>query len=192
MKLNNIINIKTSVKSRLADLYTPIGIYLRLRDQFRDTILLESAGNQNSENSFSFICVNRMFNNKMNYSEHEIIKNNFFKNNVHMKINKVNANIKMCLHHALCFWLGHADRYSNHVIRISVLFCWWEDGRKSWKQRAVRDPGWTYGLRCSGDRRAYRQNFCWSCRHVRRNRLPHRGSRIRSNSSLKRERANFS
>ena len=53
MKLNNIINIKTSVKSRLADLYTPIGIYLRLRDQFRDTILLESAGNQNSENSFS-------------------------------------------------------------------------------------------------------------------------------------------
>lgn len=52
---------------------------------------------------FSFICVNRMFNNKMNYSEHKIIKNNFFKNNVHMKINKVNTNIKMCLHHALCF-----------------------------------------------------------------------------------------
>lgn len=54
---------------------------------------------------FSFICVNRMFNNKMNYSEHKIIKNNFFENNVHMKINKVNANIKikMCLHHALCF-----------------------------------------------------------------------------------------
>ena len=33
----------------------------------------------------------------------KIIKNNFFKNNVHMKINKVNTNIKMCLHHALCF-----------------------------------------------------------------------------------------
>ena len=40
------------------------------------------------------------------YSEekrNEIIKNNFFKNNVYMKINKVNTNIKMCLHHALCF-----------------------------------------------------------------------------------------
>ena len=141
---------------------------------------------------FSFACVNKIFNDKVNYSERKIIKNNFFENNVHMKINKVNANIKMCLHDALCFWLGHADRYSNHVIRISVVFCWWEDGRKSWKQRAVRDSGWTYGLRCSGDRRAYRQNFCWSCRRVRRNRLPHRGSRIRSNSSLKRERANFS
>ena len=26
----------------LADVYTPVGIYLRLRDRFRDTILLES------------------------------------------------------------------------------------------------------------------------------------------------------
>lgn len=52
---------------------------------------------------FSFACVNKMFNDKVNYSERKIIKNNFFENNVHMKINKVNANIKMCLHHALCF-----------------------------------------------------------------------------------------
>ena len=73
MKLNNIINIKTSVKSRLADLYTPIGIYLRLRDQFRDTILMESAGNQNSENSFSFICVNAIAGIEIrNYDEAEL------------------------------------------------------------------------------------------------------------------------
>ena len=58
MNFQNKIKLKTTVKSQLADLFTPIGIYLRLRDNFRDTILLESAGNQNSENSFSFICVN--------------------------------------------------------------------------------------------------------------------------------------
>lgn len=58
MNFNKKIQIKTFAKSFLADLFTPIGIYLRLRDQFRDTILLESAGNQNSENSFSFIAVN--------------------------------------------------------------------------------------------------------------------------------------
>lgn len=52
------IHIKTEVKSRLADLFTPIGIYLRLRDQFRDTILLESAGNQGENNNFSFIGIN--------------------------------------------------------------------------------------------------------------------------------------
>ena len=58
MQFAHKVHIKTTVKSTLSDLYTPIGIYLRLRDQFRDTILLESAGNQNSENNFSFIAVN--------------------------------------------------------------------------------------------------------------------------------------
>lgn len=42
----------------LADVFTPVGIYLRLRDRFRDTILLESTDHHSSENSFSFICIN--------------------------------------------------------------------------------------------------------------------------------------
>lgn len=42
----------------LADLYTPVGIYLRLRDRFRDTILLESTDHHVAENSYSFICIN--------------------------------------------------------------------------------------------------------------------------------------
>lgn len=58
MIFNQKINLRTTVKSTLSDLFTPIGIYLRLRDQFRDTILLESAGNQNTDNNFSFIAVN--------------------------------------------------------------------------------------------------------------------------------------
>lgn len=52
------IEINTSVKRLLADIYTPVGIYLRLRDRFRDTILLESTDHHAAENSFSFICVN--------------------------------------------------------------------------------------------------------------------------------------
>ena len=35
-----------------------MGIYLRLRDKYRDTILLESTDNHAAENSYSFICVN--------------------------------------------------------------------------------------------------------------------------------------
>ncbi|WP_300669815.1 anthranilate synthase component I family protein [Soonwooa sp.] len=58
MNIKRNIQIKTAVKSQLADLFTPIGIYLRLRDQFRDTILLESAGNQNDDKNYSFICIN--------------------------------------------------------------------------------------------------------------------------------------
>lgn len=42
----------------LADIFTPVGIYLRVRDKFRDTILLESTDNHAAENSYSFICIN--------------------------------------------------------------------------------------------------------------------------------------
>lgn len=42
----------------LSDVYTPVGIYLRLRDRFRDTILLESTDYHSAENSFSFIGIN--------------------------------------------------------------------------------------------------------------------------------------
>ena len=36
------IDLRTESKRMLADVYTPVSIYLRLRDRFRDTILLES------------------------------------------------------------------------------------------------------------------------------------------------------
>src|SRR5215813_4544823 len=52
------IEINTTCKKLLADVYTPVGIYLRLRDRFRDTILLESTDHHSAENSYSFICVN--------------------------------------------------------------------------------------------------------------------------------------
>ena len=48
----------TSYKKILADVYTPVGIYLRLRDRFRDTILLESSDFHVSENSYSIIGIN--------------------------------------------------------------------------------------------------------------------------------------
>lgn len=52
------INVRTSYKKLLADIYTPVGIYLRLRDRFRDTILLESTDFHASENNYSYIAVN--------------------------------------------------------------------------------------------------------------------------------------
>lgn len=52
------VEINTTCKKLLADVYTPVGIYLRLRDRFRDTILLESTDHHAVENSWSFICIN--------------------------------------------------------------------------------------------------------------------------------------
>jgi len=52
------IRIHTTVKKLLADVFTPVSIYLRLRDRFRDTILLESADFHAQDNSYSFIGIN--------------------------------------------------------------------------------------------------------------------------------------
>ncbi len=52
------ISIQTTCKKLLADVFTPVGIYLRLRDRFRDTILLESTDYHAAENSWSFIGIN--------------------------------------------------------------------------------------------------------------------------------------
>ena len=52
------ISVTTTFKKMLSDVYTPVSIYLRLRDKFRDTILLESADYSIAENSFSFIGIN--------------------------------------------------------------------------------------------------------------------------------------
>ena len=52
------IDIKTNFRKMLSDVHTPVGIYLRLRDRFRDTILLESTDYHAAENSYSFICIN--------------------------------------------------------------------------------------------------------------------------------------
>ena len=49
------IEITTEFKKLLSDIYTPVGIYLRLRDRFRDTILMESTDYHAADNSYSFI-----------------------------------------------------------------------------------------------------------------------------------------
>ena len=52
------IEINTHCQKWLSDIHTPVGIYLRLRDRFRDTILLESTDYHAADNSYSFICIN--------------------------------------------------------------------------------------------------------------------------------------
>ena len=52
------IRLRTGYKKLLSDIYTPVGIYLRIRDRFRDTVLLESTDYHAAENSYSFICIN--------------------------------------------------------------------------------------------------------------------------------------
>ena len=52
----NKYTIKTNTRKMLADTLTPVSIYLRLRDKFAQSILLESSDYHGAENSFSYIC----------------------------------------------------------------------------------------------------------------------------------------
>jgi anthranilate synthase component I len=52
------IKIRTLTKNILADTITPVSIYLKARDLFPNSILLESSDYHGNENSFSFICLN--------------------------------------------------------------------------------------------------------------------------------------
>lgn len=47
---------KTNYKKILADTTTPVSIYLRLRDTFPNSLLLESSEYQNRDNNISYIC----------------------------------------------------------------------------------------------------------------------------------------
>jgi len=52
----NTYQIQTHRKKRLADTTTPVSIYLRLRDVFPNTILLESSDYHSRENATSYVC----------------------------------------------------------------------------------------------------------------------------------------
>ena len=64
--------LKTYSKKMLADTLTPVNIYLRLRDIFAGSILLESSDYHGHENSLSFICCDPMATFKVFHEQAEI------------------------------------------------------------------------------------------------------------------------
>ena len=51
-----MFKLNTRYKKLLADTFTPVNIYLKLRDKFPNSLLLESSDYHGNENSFSYIC----------------------------------------------------------------------------------------------------------------------------------------
>ena len=51
------IRFKAITKKRISDTVTPVGLYLKFRDKFANTLLLESSDYHSKEESFSFLCV---------------------------------------------------------------------------------------------------------------------------------------
>ena len=66
--------LKTFSKKILADTLTPVSVYLKLRDHFPNTLLLESSDYHASDNSFSYICCNPIASIAI---QNQILKENF-------------------------------------------------------------------------------------------------------------------
>jgi len=52
------VPVRIERRKILADIITPVSIYLKVRDIFPNTLLLESSDYHSKENSYSFICMN--------------------------------------------------------------------------------------------------------------------------------------
>jgi len=69
-----VYQLKTSYKKILADTITPVSVYLKIRDRFPNSILLESSDYHANDNSFSYICCNPIASIKV---ENEVIVEQF-------------------------------------------------------------------------------------------------------------------
>jgi anthranilate synthase component 1 len=69
-----IYKLKTHFKKILADTITPVSVYLKIRDRFPNSILLEGSDYHTNDNSFSYICCNPIASIKV---ENEIITQEF-------------------------------------------------------------------------------------------------------------------
>jgi len=72
--------LKTSYKQILADTITPVSVYLKIRDKYPNSILLESSDYHANDNSFSYICCNPIASIKV---ENESIVQNFPDGTIH-------------------------------------------------------------------------------------------------------------
>ena len=66
--------LKTKYRQILADTITPVSVYLKIRDKFPNSILLESSDYHANDNSFSYICCNPIASIKI---ENEVINTKF-------------------------------------------------------------------------------------------------------------------
>ena len=93
-------SLYTHYKKILADTITPVSIYLKIRDKFPNSILLESSDYHSNDNSFSYICFNPIASIKVagdtieqNFPDGSILRNRT--NNVPKTIHKFTKRFKV-------------------------------------------------------------------------------------------------
>ncbi len=82
--------LHTHYKQILADTITPVSVYLKIRDKFPNSLLLESSDYRGNDNSFSYICCNPIASIKV---ENELITTTFPDGNLNTTSVKNETNI---------------------------------------------------------------------------------------------------
>jgi anthranilate synthase component 1 len=105
---------KSSIKKILADMLTPVSIYLRLRQEFKNTILLESSDYHGDEHNYSYICFDAIAGFK--------VENNIFyatfpdHQKQEIKLNKENANLESSINQ----FLKQFNNYQNTILQNCI------------------------------------------------------------------------
>ncbi len=68
------IKFNTISSVRISDTVTPVGLYVRFRDQYSNTLLLESSDYHSKEESYSFICIEPSLSMKVENNQFHIKK----------------------------------------------------------------------------------------------------------------------
>ncbi len=68
------IKFKTISSTRISDTVTPVGLYLRFRDKYANSLLLESSDYHSKEESYSFICIDPILSMKVDNDVFEVSK----------------------------------------------------------------------------------------------------------------------
>lgn len=99
-------SLKTHYKKILADTITPVSIYLKIRDKFPNSILLESSDYHANNNSFSYICCNPIASIKV---QNEVIHQTFPDNNTTSHSVKDGSQVIESIHRFSKRFEAHSD-----------------------------------------------------------------------------------
>ena len=94
------VSFKTVSSTRISDTITPVGLYIRFRDLYANTLLLESSDYHSKEESYSFICIEPVVSMKVENHQFSInqsgntvfkdqVEDNFYRYYIHEHLPKI-------------------------------------------------------------------------------------------------------
>ena len=139
--------LKTYSKKFLVDTITPVSVYLRIRDKFHNSLLLESSDYNSNNNSFSYICFNQIA--KFEVFNNEIIKQ--FPDNIEVRDSCTKDNILKELETFInSFEINKDDLpfINNGLFGFTAYDCvqYFEDIKITKKNNSISIPEMYYGI----------------------------------------------